>query len=139
MYSFIQPFIHSLIVKYLSMDYVLCARQRYNISFISCLCQQTKIVDSDKFVNVWIWCFCKCITLVFFNYYFCSITVFLISPHCSHLPLPPSSHSQSPPCCLCPWVIYTCSLTKSFPFFPPISPLNPPIRSLSVCSLFPCL
>ena len=44
-------------------------------------------------------------------------------PHCSSLPCPhPRSHSQPPPCCLCPWVIHTCSLTSSFFFFPPLSP-----------------
>ena len=50
----------------------------------------------------------------------------------------PFSHSQSPPCCPCPWVIQTCSWTNPFPFFPPLSP-PPPLWSLSVCSLFPCL
>ena len=39
------------------------------------------------------------------------------------------SHSESPPCCPCPWVIYTCSLTSPFLFFPPLfsspSPLVP--------------
>ena len=37
--------------------------------------------------------------------------------HPSHPPL-----SQSiPTCCPCPWVIHTCSLTLSFPFFPPLA------------------
>lgn len=33
------------------------------------------------------------------------------------------SHGLSPPCCPCPWVIYPCSLSRPFPFFPPSSPL----------------
>ena len=34
---------------------------------------------------------------------------------------PPTPHSQSPPFYPCPWVIYTCSLMRPFPFFPPLS------------------
>ena len=41
----------------------------------------------------------------------------LLSPaHLCH------SKSQSPSCCPCPWVIYTCSLTRPFPIFTPVSP-----------------
>ena len=49
------------------------------------------------------------------------------------LPAPSPSHSQSPPCCPCPWATRSCSLTGPFPFFPH------PLQSLSVYSLFPCL
>ena len=50
----------------------------------------------------------------------------------------PHSHSQFPPCCPCPWVIHTYSLTSPFPFFPPLRPF-PHLWLLSVCSVFPCL
>ena len=51
--------------------------------------------------------------LILFYYY--SVTVvpifpFLFSPS---TPTPPS-HGLSPPCCPCPWVLYTCSLTRPF-------------------------
>ena len=31
-------------------------------------------------------------------------------------------HSQSPSCCPCPWVLYSCTLTCPFPFFPLLVP-----------------
>ena len=44
-------------------------------------------------------------------------------PLCPPLPIPPScSHSQSPHCCPCPWVIHTCSLSSSSPSFHHYSP-----------------
>ena len=54
------------------------------------------------------------------------------------LPLPssaqpiPHSHSQSPHCCPCLWVIHTSSLTSLFPFFPPLSPPPSPLASVSL-------
>ena len=57
---------------------------------------------------------------ILFLFYYCSITVVPIFPHCSPLLCPPLHfHSQSPPCCPCPWVIYTCSLTRPFPLIAP--------------------
>ena len=53
-------------------------------------------------------------------------------------PLTPTSHPQSYLPLLCPWVLYTCSLT-TLPLLCPIIPLLPPLWSLSVCSLFQCL
>ena len=47
----------------------------------------------------------------------------LPNPHPpTFIPPTPHSHSQSPPHCPCPWVLYICSLTCSFPFFPPLYP-----------------
>ena len=50
-------------------------------------------------------------------------------PHSSPINLPCTTQSPPPtfnpppqPRCLCPWVLYTCSLTWPFPFFPPLSP-----------------
>ena len=51
-------------------------------------------------------------------YCICPNFPLLLSPAPPHPPHP-APHSQSPHCCPCPWVIYTCSLTRSFPFFPP--------------------
>ena len=52
----------------------------------------------------------------------------LFSYSCPHFPLllfpvllTRTSHIQ-PPTCLCPWVLYTCSLTWPFPFFPLLFP-----------------
>ena len=61
------------------------------------------------------------------------------SPNFSPLlfPVPLPCHGQALPCCPCPWVTYTCFLTRPLPFFS--HPLSPPLWSLSVCSLFPCL
>ena len=68
----------------------------------------------------------------------CSVTVVLIFPSLLSPTVPsPIFHIQSPPplsCCLCPWVLYTCSLTLSF--LSPIGPLLPSLWSLSVCSFF---
>ena len=48
-------------------------------------------------------------------------------PHSSPINLPCTTQSPPPtfnpppqPRCLCPWVLYTCSLTWPFPFFPPL-------------------
>ena len=85
-------------------------------------------------------------TFPFFFWFFVIllfIIVLLQLSHWSPIALPFLTHlhsdSQSPPCCTCcPQIIYTCSLTRPFPFFLPY--LTPaPLWSLSVCSLFPCL
>ena len=75
------------------------------------------------------------IFLIFYWYYIVVVPIFPPWPSSAQ----PSfhSHSQSPHCCPCPWVIHTCSLSSSFPFFPPLSPCLPPLWSLSVCSMFP--
>ena len=71
--------------------------------------------------------------------YYYSITVVPVFP-----PLPsyahpmPHSHSQSPHCGPCLWVIHTCSLS-SLPLLSTIIPLNTPLWSLSVCFTFPYL
>ena len=55
-------------------------------------------------------------------------------PHFSTITLPCPTHSPPPTCnppphshCLCPWILYTCSLTWPIPFFPLLSP--PPLPS----------
>ena len=62
--------------------------------------------------------------------------------HYSPLPFPCPSHIQSSSPtpthhCPCLWILYTCPLT--LPLLSPVSPLPPPLWSLSVCSLFLCL
>ena len=58
------------------------------------------------------------------------------SPICPPLPIPPPpAPSQFPHCCLCPWVIHTCSLTSPVPFFPPLSPSPLPSGH---CQSVPC-
>ena len=47
----------------------------------------------------------------------------------------PTSSCQYPPCCPCPWVIYTCSLTRPFPFFPA---LFPSLLPSGPCQFVPC-
>ena len=47
----------------------------------------------------------------------------------------PHSHSQSLPGCPCLWVIYTCSLIRPFPFFPPLPPSCLPSGP---CQSVPC-
>ena len=62
--------------------------------------------------------------LVFYSFfvlcYCCSLTVVPLFSHCSPLPSHPSLPQSIPT--LDPWVIYTCSSTRPFPFFPPLSP-----------------
>ena len=72
--------------------------------------------------------------LLSFNYS-CPHFLPLLSPD---LPTSTSHIQSSPPHCLCPWVLYTCSLT-TLPLLSPITFLPPPLWLLSVCSLFPCL
>ena len=52
------------------------------------------------------WCCCSIIVVPIFPS--------LLSAAPTHFPY---SHSHSPPCCPCRWVLYTCSLTSPFPFF----------------------
>ena len=89
------------------------------------------------FIHLSIYCFLlKYFYFIFFRFcYGCSITVVPISPHCSPLPCPQPPHSPSPPCCPCPWVIYTCSLTRPFPFFPLLSPF---LLLSGPCQSVPC-
>ena len=54
-------------------------------------------------------------TVLGFFFYCCSI---IVVPPFSPLFSPAPSHSQSPSHCPCPWVLYSCSLTCPFPFFP---------------------
>ena len=76
----------------------------------------------------------------------CPLFLLLFNYSCPHFPpllfsaLPTlTSHIQSSPLrCRCPWVFYTCSL-MTFPLPSPVTPLLPPLWSLSICSLFPCL
>ena len=86
-----------------------------------------------------------CRAIYFFNFNFFKDFLLLFYYSCLNFPpLPsptlhtPCSHSQFPHCCPCPWVIHTCSLASPFPFSPPLS-TTPPLWSLSVCSMFPCL
>ena len=71
-------------------------------------------------------------------FYCCSSTVVNIFPQ--PLPLPsspptPTSHLQSYPLWLCPWVLYACSLTM-LPLLSPVYPPAPSLWLLLVCSLF---
>ena len=67
---------------------------------------------------------------IVFNFFIYLLFIFVklqlshIFPSRFLLPLTPSSHfhSQSPPHCLCPWVLYISSLTCPCPFFAPLSP-----------------
>ena len=82
----------------------------------------------------------KSFLMVVYIFYCCSSTLVSVSSPSTSLPTPPipTSHLQSSPHCLCPWVLYKCSL-MILPSFSPIIPLASPLWPLSVCSLFPCL
>ena len=71
--------------------------------------------------------------LFFFELFYYSCLSF--PPLLSPAPPTPCSHSQSPPCCPCLWVICTCSLNRPFPFFPPLSPSTLPSGP---CRSVPC-
>ena len=75
------------------------------------------------------------------SYHFLNSCLFHYS--CPNFPPPPfpssaqptrPSHSQSPHCCPCPWVIHACSLTNPFHFF---LPFPYPVSSGS-CHSVPC-
>ena len=59
--------------------------------------------------------------LKMFSFY-CSITVVPPITRHPHLPPPSTFNLPLPQVCLCPWVVYTCSLT-TFPVFPLPFPL----------------
>ena len=64
--------------------------------------------------------FLKMFFILLLFYYSCpNFPSYFLPPH-------PPLLSQFPSCCPCPWVIYTCSLTRHFHFFPPFtsSPLH---------------
>ena len=73
---------------------------------------------------------------LFYHFYCCLYTVVSIfpSPLSPTPPIPPPALLPSP-LWLCPWVLYTCSLT-TLSLLSPVISLPPP---LSVCSLFQCL
>ena len=73
---------------------------------------------------------------VFIYFYCCSSTV--VSIFLPSVPHPPPPTLYPTPLWLCPWVLYTCSLTTLLLLSPVIS-LPPPLWLLSVCSLFQCL
>ena len=60
------------------------------------------------------------------------------SPPFPSTPSIPTSHPQTYPLWLCPWVLYTCSLMTLLRVSP-ITPLSPPLWLLLFCSLFQCL
>ena len=68
----------------------------------------------------------------FIYFYCCSITVVPVSPLSSPMPYLPQS---TPPSCPCSCVIYTCSLTRPFHFFPPFPPH---LLSSGHCHPVPC-
>ena len=84
----------------------------------------------------------KCIKLfaLTWAFHYFSLKKLLLNYNCPHYPLllSPALPTINPPThCLCQWVIYTCSLTWFFPFFPLCS--SPTLWSLSDCSLLPHL
>ena len=89
--------------------------------------------------GVLFWCWVVGVILLIF------LLLFSYSCHtffycCSLLLHPHSLPTVNPPShCLWPWVLYSCSLTCSFLYFPLLFSLSSPLWSLSVCSLFPCL
>ena len=110
----------------------------YNQMHLSrvCFLVKTHVISNlctDHFVSHQHWKAFRYYYLSFLKHFAIFIFYFLIVallPLSNFLPLlspaqPCLSHShlQSPPSCPCPWVIYTCSLTRPFPFFPSLSPL----------------
>ena len=73
---------------------------------------------------------------LFIYFICCSSTVIPISPLLlSPAPPTPYSHSQLPHCCPWPRAIYTCPLTRLFPFFPPSPSSSHPSGA---CQFAPC-
>ena len=95
-------------------------------------------LNSDKYTGLVCVVLSKITKVVFKNillfYYGCPNFPLLSFPSQST----PSSHSQSPHCCPCLWVIYTSSLSSPFPLLLPLSPSFLP-SGQSDCSIFPCL
>ena len=85
-----------------------CCQERMFAIFLSC--KSAFCPHSD----VWPGTFKKIVVQLQLSQFF---------PSCSP-PTTPHSLSQSLPCCPLPWVLYTCSLTRPFPFFPML-PLSP--------------
>ena len=73
-------------------------------------------------------------------FYCCSITVVPISPHYPTLPYPPPppTFNPLPSLSLSMGPLYM-FLDLTLPLLSPVISLPPPLWSLSVCSLFPCL
>ena len=90
-------------------------------------------------VLVLIYTFIVLFFLYSYLFYCCSSTVVSIfnPPHPPAPPIP-TSHPWTHPLCLCPCVLYTCSL-MDLPLFSRAIPLPAPLCLLSVCFLFQCL
>ena len=73
-------------------------------------------------------------THFFFNFYVLRLFQLFPPLHPSAQPAP-HLHSQSSPCCLCPWVLHICSMTNPFTFFQ----TYPLPLLLSVYSMILCL
>ena len=101
----------------------------------NCLRQQLSRVRrinlSPTCIKRWIY---FCLRKQEYRSLFKKIFVQLQLPHFPPITLPwpthpsPSTCGPPPPCCLCPWVLYTGSLTWPFPFFPPLSTSPSPLR-----------
>ena len=72
------------------------------------------------------------IYLFYYCYSVTAVPIFSPLPSCAQPT--PRSHSPSPYCSPCPWVIHTCSLSSPFPFFPPLSPS--PMSAVSLSEMF---
>ena len=98
--------------------------------------------ESAAVTDSWFWRFLKSCLLLFFSnvlfffFYCCSIIVVLVFPPLISpaLPSPPNTHTHLSllRCCLCPWVLYRCSLTWPCPFFPCESPPPPSLVTVSL-------
>ena len=106
-------------------------------TFLKSECTSYKFIFKVQYQNLVIYGQCWSIhfPLFFLSLFFYCYSV-KVAP--IFLPLPssaqpiPHSHSQSPHCCPCLWVIHTSSLTSLFPFFPPLSPPPSPLASVSL-------
>ena len=81
----------------------------------------------------------KCNYIIyFFLIFIVQLELFPFFPHCSLLPCPPPSHTQSPSLSLSMGPLYM-FLDLTLPLVSPIISLPHPLWLLSDCSLFPCL